>query len=162
MGEGELMPEMFARIPHILAAAGVPHRLHDHTPVRTGAEAQALLGFPEEADMKTVAFRAGERWVLVSTFATSRVDYKKLAAALGVKRDALRLPAPEDVERALGYTIGGVAPFPPDDSVTVLFDDAITAHETVYCGAGRPGRTLEIAPADLIAVSGGRVVDIAR
>lgn len=153
---------MFERIPGILTAACVPHRLHDHAPVRTGAEAQALLGFPEADDLKTVAFRAGERWVLVSVFATGRVDYKKLATALGVKRDALRLPAPEDVERELGYTIGGVAPFPPDESVTVLFDDAITEHEMMYCGAGRPGRTLEIAPADLLAVSGGRIADIAK
>lgn len=156
------MADMFERIPSILAAAGVPHRLHDHAPVRTGAEAQALLGFPPESDLKTVAFRVGERWVLVCAIATDRVDYKKLAAALSVKRDALRQPAPEDVERELGYTIGGVAPFAPDDTVTVLFDDAIYAQGTVYCGAGRPGRTLEIGSRDLVAVCGGRVADLVK
>ena len=104
----------------------------------------------------------GSGGVLVSVFATSRVDYKKLAAALGVKRDALRQPAAADVERELGYIIGGVAPFAPDDTVTVLLDAALTGHETVYCGAGRPGRTLEIAPADLLTASGGRVADIAK
>ncbi len=91
------------------------------------------------------------------------MDYRKLAAAAGVRRAEIVQPAPEEVEAALGYVIGGVAPFPPNAETRTLVDaGAAATMETVYCGIGRTDRTLEIAIADVIAVSGALVAPIVQ
>ncbi len=72
-------------------------------------------------------------------------------------------PSPEEVEAALGYVIGGVAPFPPHAETRTIVDaDAAATMNTVYCGIGRADRTLEIAIADVIAVANADVASVVQ
>jgi len=152
------------RIAALLAARGVPFRVHEHHVSRTVADALETLPFPPEQLLKTIVFRIKDGpWALAALKGLDRVDYKRLADALAVRRADLSRPDPAAVEAALGYAMGGVCPIPPDDTVRALVDArAANDLNTVFCGIGRDDRTLEIAIADLIAVSGALVAPIAQ
>lgn len=146
-----------------LAASGVQYTLHEHAPSVTIQDADAYLDFPVERLLKTIAFRVKNRgWVLAGLCGYAQVDYKKLAAALGVSRDKIVRLEPGEVEQELGYALGGVAPFAPNEQTTVLLDAGALGWETVFCGTGRNDRTLEIAPGDLVRAAGAQVAPLAK
>lgn len=137
--------------------------LHHHAPSITVLDADTNLDFPVERLLKTIAFRVKNRgWVLAGILGYDRVDYRRLGEAVGVNRTQLMPLSPEEVEAELGYVIGGVAPFAPNDHTLVMLDDAILRHATIFCGTGRTDSTLEIAPAELVKASGAQVASIAR
>ncbi len=152
------------RIVGLLTAHGVRFRVHEHPVSRTVEDAKARLPFPLEQLLKTVVFRVKNgTWLLVACKGQDRVDYRKLAEAAGARRADIVQPAPDEVEAALGYVIGGVAPFPPNAETRTIVDaGAAATMETVYCGIGRNDRTLEVGIADVIAVSGALVAPIVQ
>jgi prolyl-tRNA editing enzyme YbaK/EbsC (Cys-tRNA(Pro) deacylase) len=42
----------------------------------------------------------------------------------------------------------------------ILFDAKVPTHETVFCGIGRPDRTLEILLTDLVQITQGRIAPL--
>lgn len=152
------------RIVGLLTARGVRFRVHTHPDSRTVEDAKARLPFPLDQLLKTVVFRVKNgSWLLVACKGEDRVDYRKLAEAAGIRRAAIVQPAPEEVAAALGYVIGGVAPFPPNAETRTIVDaGAAATMGTVYCGIGRTDRTLEIAIADVIAVAQAQIAPLVR
>jgi Cys-tRNA(Pro)/Cys-tRNA(Cys) deacylase len=148
----------------LLAERGVQFRVHHHVAAPTFADIVQVLPFPQERFLKAVAFRVKSGpWILATCRGEDRVDYRKLAEAVGVKRAELVRPAPEEVEQALGYAIGGVCPIPPNgDTRTIVDADIAATTETVFCGIGRNERTLEIGIADLITVANALVAPIVQ
>lgn len=157
-------PSAEERIVGLLTARGLPFCVHTHTVSRTVEDAKALLPFPPAQLLKTVAFRVKNGpWLLVACRGADRVDYRRLATAAGVRRADLQQPAPEDVEAALGYVIGGVAPFSPNAETRAIVDaGAATTLDTVFCGIGRNDDILEIGIADLITATGALVAPVVQ
>lgn len=158
------MPDATDEIVRRLTAHGVPHTIHEHVASRTVADAKALLPFDHDAYLKTVAFRlkAGG-WVLAALRGADRVDYRGLAAALGVGRRDLHQLTPDEVAADLRYPIGGVGPVPPNAQTRTVFDRrAVETLTTVYCGAGREDRTLEADLAGLVAACDGLIAPISQ
>jgi Cys-tRNA(Pro)/Cys-tRNA(Cys) deacylase len=154
---------MFDAILERLHAYGAAYTIHEHAPSITIQDADETLWFPAERLLKTIAFRVKKRgWVLVGVCGYSQVDYKKLAAALDVSRDKLMRLTPAEVEGELGYQLGGVAPFAPNEETRVLLDVGALAWPTIYCGVGRNDRTLEIAPLTLAQAAGAQVSILLR
>lgn len=92
----------------ILASHSIPYTLHSHVPLLTLRDIEEHVTFPIEGMVKTMAFRIKpSTWVLVALGAYRRVDYRKLADALGVKRGALVQASPEEVEAELGFRWAG-------------------------------------------------------
>jgi Cys-tRNA(Pro)/Cys-tRNA(Cys) deacylase len=152
-----------ARIVALLTAHGVRFRVHAHTIAVTVADAAARLPFPPDQFLKTVAFRAeATGWILAALRAHDRVDYRKLAAAAGVRRADLRQPDPAEVAAALGVAAGGIGPFPLAAVSLVIVDSGAAGMDAVYCGIGRSDRTLEIGLQDLIRVVQARVHPITQ
>ena len=152
------------QIVRLLASLDIPFRIHKHVVSRTVADAIEKLPFPVEHYLKTIVFRVKQGpWLLVACRGQDRVDYRKLAAACGFKREQIVRPAPDEVEATLGYEIGGICPIPPDESAQALVDATAAATlDTVYCGVGRNDRTLEIAIADLIVAAQARVLPLVQ
>ena len=147
-----------------LRARGVPFTIHEHVVSRTVADAMALLDFSPDAFLKTIAFRLKRGgWVLAALRGRDRVDYRALAASLGVSRRDLHPMEPAEILADLGYPVGGVGPVPPNDATRVIFDSrAVAELDVVYCGAGREDRTLEARLSDLIPACNGLVASIAQ
>lgn len=151
----------FARITALLDANNAAYTLHEHAPSVTIEDADANLWFPVERLVKTIAFRVkGGGYVLAALCGYRQVDYKKLAAVVGVNRTQIMRLTPVEIETELGYVVGGVAPFALTDRVLVMLDAGVLAWPTIYCGTGRTDRTLEIAPDVLAGISGAHVAMI--
>jgi Cys-tRNA(Pro)/Cys-tRNA(Cys) deacylase len=153
---------MYDQLLTLLQSAGVAFTIHTHIPSFTFADAKAGLDFPLERLIKTIAFRhKSGRLVLAALRGQDRVDYRKLAAGMGVKRaDVIRM-TPEEVLAAYGVEVGSVGPLTLRPDAEVLFDAGIPGDETVFCGIGRPDRTLEIGLGDLVRLTRGRVLPLA-
>lgn len=151
----------FMKVLALLDSSGVRYAIHDYGAKRVD-DVQGSLPFPVDHLVKTLAFRSGESWILVAILAQDRVDYRRLADTCGVARSAITAPSPQEVEATLGVEVGGVPPIRLNDRVRVLIDQGVLERETVFCGAGQPGKTLEISAQDLLDLCGGRVAAIAR
>jgi Cys-tRNA(Pro)/Cys-tRNA(Cys) deacylase len=69
---------------------------------------------------------------------------------------------PADAERATGYVRGGISPIGARRRLPTVVDAAAGGWDTIYVSAGRRGLQVELAPADLVRVTGARVAAIAR
>ena len=155
---------VFPRLEDLLARSGVPFTVHAHPPARTMEDAARDLWFDVERIVKTVAFAVrGGGLVLAALRGTRRVEYPGLAALVGVNRRDLAALSPEQVRDRLGVAPGCVSPLArPADAVTLVDADVLSIEPTVYCGSGRADRTLELAAADLLRLSGGRAGRFSR
>ncbi|WP_300164445.1 YbaK/EbsC family protein [Solidesulfovibrio sp.] len=156
--------DAFDRLVAIVRQGGSPHTVHSHPATRTMEEAAVNLDFTPSRIVKTIAFglRGGET-VLAALRGTRRVAYPALAALCGVSRRDLRALSPEEVLGHLGVAPGSVSPVPLVPDIRLFLDsDVLTIAPTLYCGLGRPDRTLEIAPADLLTLCSGVLGDFSR
>ena len=156
--------DAFARLLRTVEQSGLPHTVHSHKATRTVEEAAANLDFDTARIVKTIAFGLrGGAVVLAALRGTRRVAYPALAALCGVSRRDLRALAPDEVLASLGLPPGSVSPVPLAAGMPLFLDaDVLTISPTLYCGLGRPDRTLEIAPADLVALCGARLGEFSK
>lgn len=147
-----------------LSAAGAAFTVHsyEHDPAAAsyGEEAAQAMGVAAERVFKTlVAEVDGVLTVAVVPVAGS-LDLKALAAAVGRKRAAMADPAA--AERATGYVRGGISPLGQRRALPTVVDASALGHPTVFVSGGRRGLELELAPADLVAVTGATTAVIGR
>ncbi|MDI5963611.1 Cys-tRNA(Pro) deacylase [Streptomyces sp. SL13] len=147
-----------------LTAAGVPFTTHsyEHDPAAAsyGEEASRALGVPAGRVFKTlVADVDGTPTVAVVPVAGS-LDLKALAGAAGGKRAAMADPAA--AERTTGYVLGGISPLGQRKRLRTVVDASALDHETVFVSAGRRGLEAELAPADLVRLTGAVTAPIGR
>lgn len=153
--------EKYEAIVALLTARGIPFTIHEHIPSHTVADAEERLSFPIERLLKTIAFKTkAGGYILAAVRGPDRIDYRKLASATSTKRtDVMRL-TPEEVADVFGVEVGSVSPILLQDGVEIFFDTHVSTTETVFCGIGRPDRTLEIYLMDLLQVTKGRVLPL--
>jgi len=154
-------PEGFRRVAQWLAERG-----HPHAPVwlevaaRTSQEAADALGVAVGQIAKSVIFRrrADEAVVLVVTSGDRRVDEKKVAAQVG----ALGRADAEFVKARTGFTIGGVSPLAQLGTPVTLIDRELFRFDEVWAAAGHPNGVFRLSPAQLEALTGAPVADVAQ
>lgn len=147
-----------------LARAGVAFLLHpyEHDPRTTsyGLEAAAALGVAPERVLKTLLADLDGALVVGIVPVTGQLDLKSLARALGGSRATMADPAL--AERATGYVVGGISPIGQKRRHRTVLDESALIHPRVLVSAGRRGLDLELAPADLVAVTGAVTARIGR
>jgi Cys-tRNA(Pro)/Cys-tRNA(Cys) deacylase len=141
--------------PAVVAAerAAIPFTLHEyeHDPNAEsyGLEAAEKTGVEPARVFKTlVVVQDGALSVAIVPVA-AQLDLR----ALG-KRAALTDRA--SAERATGYVLGGISPLGQRKRLPTLLDESALGFGTIFVSAGRRGLELELAPADLLALTGGR------
>jgi Cys-tRNA(Pro) deacylase len=127
---------------------------------RTAVDAARAVGCEVGQIVKSLVFIADDRPVVALVSGANRVDLAKLAAAAGA--GTARRADGDEARATTGFAIGGVPPFGHAANTTVLVDRDLTIHEAVWAAAGLPDAVFEIRPGDLVAASGGRVVDLAE
>ena len=152
--------------PAVLAlkAAGVTFTVHEyaHDPRSDsfGLEAAAELGLDPDRVYKTLMTSADGSLVVAVVPVSGRLDLKALARALGASKAAMA--DVQAAERATGYVAGGISPFGQKKQHPTVVDETVELWDTVYVSGGRRGLDVEIAPADLVEVTGAIVADVAR
>ncbi len=142
----------------VLERAGVPFRLHSY-PHRAsrgyGVEAAGALGVEEARVFKTLLAEVDGNLTVGVVPVSASLDLKALAAAMGGKR--ARMADPRSAERATGYVAGGISPLGQCKRLPTVVDDTAEGFATIYCSAGRRGLEVELAPADLVRLTGARL-----
>ena len=123
-----------------------------------GEAAAAALGVPPGRVFKTLVASVDGRLAVGVVPVTGSLDLKALAAAIGAKRAAMAEPAA--AERATGYVTGGISPFGQKTRLPLVVDASATDWPTVYVSGGRRGLQVEVAPVDLIGLTGATVAPI--
>lgn len=139
--------------------AGVAYTVHEyaHDPAAASfaLEAVELLGLPAERVFKTlVVLRDGTPAVCIVP-ASATLDLRTLG-----KRSEMAPMA--QAERVTGYVAGGISPLGQRRPLPTLLDDSAMGHDTIYVSAGRRGLEIELAPADLVALTGAEVRTLRR
>jgi len=125
-----------------------------------GLEAATELGLDPDRVYKTLMASADGRLVVAVVPVSGRLDLKALARAVGAARAAMA--DVRDAERATGYVAGGISPFGQKRPHPTVVDETVELWDSVYVSGGRRGLDVEIAPADLIEVTGAIVADLGR
>lgn len=127
---------------------------HDASCESYGAEAASKLGVQEARVFKTLVVNLDAKQLAVAVVPVSAMlSLKAIAKAAGAKKAAMAEPA--EVERSTGYVLGGVSPLGQKKRLTTIVDISAQEHATIYVSAGRRGLEIELAPADLLALTGG-------
>ena len=147
--------------PAVQAAkqAGIEFRLHEYSGVEVGdgdyaVAVAAALGLPPARLFKTLVASVDGALQVFVVPADRQLDLR----AAG-KRTSLATKA--DAERATGYVVGGISPLGQRKRLPTTVDESALAWETVLVSAGRRGLQIELAPADLVRLTGARVAPIA-
>jgi Cys-tRNA(Pro)/Cys-tRNA(Cys) deacylase len=147
-----------------LTRAGIPFTAHayDHDPRATafGPEAAEKLGLDPDRVFKTLLAGVDGALAVGIVPVALQLDLKALAQALGGKRAEMADPAV--AERKTGYVVGGISPIGQKTALPTVLDESAILCETIFVSGGRRGLDLELAPDDLLAVTGGRYAAIAR
>jgi len=143
-----------------LKKAGVSFEVLPYRHEVKGAKPVAeVLNLPEEIVIKTIVFQADDRSFLLALMGgDGSVSEKKLARASGHKR--VSPAAPRDAERVTGYQIGGIGPFGLKQPLPVFLDETTARNDDVVINAGARGTMIRLSTADLICITGARIVDI--
>jgi prolyl-tRNA editing enzyme YbaK/EbsC (Cys-tRNA(Pro) deacylase) len=159
------MPMKLATAPSALkvqAALGDRHQvLEFEATTRTAADAAAAIGCTVAQIAKSLVFRGAgsNRPVLVVASGVNRVDEAKVAAAVG---EPIARADADFVREATGFAIGGVPPVGHKETPNVLIDESLMAFGEIWAAAGTPNAVFRLTPADLVALTGGRVAAIAH
>jgi Cys-tRNA(Pro)/Cys-tRNA(Cys) deacylase len=139
--------------------AKVPHTLHEyvHDP---GAESYALeaataLGIDPARVFKTLVVDRDGTLTVCIVPAGDQLDLRALGKR-AVMADTAR------AEKVTGYVAGGISPLGQRRRLPTLIDDTALDHETVFVSAGRRGLEIELAPADLVALTGAETRPLRR
>jgi prolyl-tRNA editing enzyme YbaK/EbsC (Cys-tRNA(Pro) deacylase) len=110
--------------------------------------------------VKTLAVDTPGGLLVVALRAEDEIDYGKLAEALGVDRDPITPAASIRLEQILGVE-PGFETIVTDADVTRFVDQRVISLERAVISSGRSDRVFELAPSDLVSVSGATVADLA-
>ena len=148
-----------------LESAGVAHTAHayEHDPasdVGYGLEAAQVLGVPPEQVFKTLMTAVDGVLTVAVVPVTGMLDLKALAHAVGGKRAVMADKAV--AERVTGYVLGGISPLGQRAAHPTVLDETAQLFDTVFVSGGRRGLDVELAPADLVRLTGAVVAPIAR
>jgi len=137
---------------------------HDPGAANFGLEAADFLvrtaGIEPDQVFKTLLADVDGRLVVAIVPVTGKLDLKALATAAGGKKAAMADPAV--AERRTRYLVGGISPIGQKMAHPTVVDETVELWDTVFVSGGRRGFDLELAPADLVEITGAVIADVAR
>ncbi len=145
------------RVQEVLRAAGSDaHVVELPASTRTSAEAAAAIGVQVGEIAKSLVFVVDGEPVVAVLSGTDRLDLDKLRRLRGAAQVAR--PDADAVREATGFPIGGVSPV--GHSVPVVVDAGLAAYDVIWAAAGTPNAVYRTTFDELVAVTGGEVVDL--
>jgi Cys-tRNA(Pro)/Cys-tRNA(Cys) deacylase len=135
-----------ANVARVLAGGNIPFRVLRHAefpePISSPADFARQLGYDLARITKTLLVRSTDG---------SRIDFHTLATIIAVKK--VQVASPPELQMRTGYPRNGVSPLGVEGA-DVLLDDSLFQFETILIGSGETAVEIEIAPRDLLSLTG--------
>jgi len=124
---------------------------------RTAVEAAQAIGCQVGQIVKSLVFKGKRsgRPVLVAASGSNRVDERKIEALIS---EPLGKADAEFVRQRTGFVIGGVPPVGHSEQLETFIDQDLMQYDEIWAAAGTPHAVFRLTPADLVRITGGRVV----
>ncbi|MFJ8604428.1 YbaK/EbsC family protein [Streptomyces shenzhenensis] len=140
--------------------------LHGHSggitelpsPAPTAAAVAEQLACPVGAIANSLIFEADGTPLLIVASGGHRVDLKRAAAHVGVRK--VRRATPEFVLEATGQEVDGVAPIGHPAPLRTLVDTALADYPQVRAGAGLPHTMFRTTFEELVTLTGGEAAAV--
>lgn len=155
-----LLPPSAQKVQDAFRAQGVESEVIEMaSTTRTAAEAAAALGCAVAQIAKSLVFRTrqGHDPVLVIASGANRVDEKRLTALVG---ESVEKADADYVRQVTGFAIGGVPPIGHSTPLKTFLDEDLLKYETLWAAAGTPHAVIQLTPAQLCAVTSGKVCKV--
>jgi prolyl-tRNA editing enzyme YbaK/EbsC (Cys-tRNA(Pro) deacylase) len=149
------------RVREAVAAAGLATHVREMPDsTRTAPEAAAAVGCDVAQIVKSLVFRGATsgRPLLALVSGRNRASEAKLETLFG---EPLGRADADFVRERTGFAVGGVPPLGHAEALATVVDQDLLAFPVVWAAAGSPRAVFDIAPADLVRVTRGRVADVA-
>lgn len=129
--------------------------------IKDAEEVAEALGIPYFMVYKTLVVEpeGANKPVLVMLACERKLDLKKLAQAIGVKK--ARMAAHKDAERMTGLKVGGISALAlRDKNWQVYLDSPATELEHICISAGQRGTQLRVPVTPLVNLLRARIADV--
>ncbi|MFF0495617.1 Cys-tRNA(Pro) deacylase [Nocardia aobensis] len=154
---------MAASTPAIraLTQAKVPHVVHSypHDPRSESYGDEAVTALSERVGVtaaqifKTLVIELSTGTPAVAVLPVPQsLSLKAAAAALGAPKAAMADKA--KAQRITGYVLGGVSPLGQKRALPTVLDESALSWDRILFSAGKRGLEIELAPAELIRLTG--------
>ena len=109
-------------------------------------DAAIAVGCAEGEIAKSLTFLIDDSPIMILAEGTAKIDNAKYKVEFHTK--AKMIPF-EDVERLIGYVVGGVCPFGINDGVKVCLDISLKKYDIVYPAAGNDKSAVKLTIEEL-------------
>lgn len=126
---------------------------------RTAAEAAVAIGCNDDQIIKSIILRGvrTDRCILALAPGPRQIDIDKVRQLVG---EDVERPDAAFVRARTGYVIGGVPPFPHEQSVRTYIAPQLAGHDGLWAAAGTPNAVFSLSFDQLCSLSGGLVAEI--
>jgi prolyl-tRNA editing enzyme YbaK/EbsC (Cys-tRNA(Pro) deacylase) len=148
------------KVQDALRALGFAHEVVESPePARTAAEAARLVKCDVGQIAKSLVFKTGTtgRAVLVVTSGANKVNEWRVGVLL---KETLEKAPPAFVREHAGFAVGGIPPLGHAKPMETFIDEDLLQHGTIWAAGGTPNALFAMPPADLVAMTGGRVIKV--
>ena len=133
---------------------------HDPKHESYGLEAAEALGLAPATVFKTLVADVDGKLTVAIVPVEHQLDLKALAKAVSGKK--AQMADVKHAERTTGYVAGGISPLGQKKRLPTVLDESALEQPTIHVSGGRRGLEIELAPADLLALTNGVAAPIAR
>jgi prolyl-tRNA editing enzyme YbaK/EbsC (Cys-tRNA(Pro) deacylase) len=126
---------------------------------RTAVEAAQAVGCEVGQIVKSLIFRGlrSQQPIMVAASGSNRVKEKRIASLVD---EPLGKADADFVRQHTGFVIGGVPPIGHAQPLQTFIDEDLLQYSEIWAAAGTPHAVFRLTPADLVKMTGGRVVCI--
>lgn len=126
---------------------------------RSAEEAALAVGCELGQIVKSLVFEGlrSHRPFLVLVSGKNRVQEKKLEELVG---EPIKKAAADFVKQKTGFSIGGVPPVGHRGKLETFIDQDLLSYREIWAAAGSPSSVFKLSPADLLRLTGGRVISV--
>jgi prolyl-tRNA editing enzyme YbaK/EbsC (Cys-tRNA(Pro) deacylase) len=148
------------KVQDVLKALGFANTVVElQSTTRTSAEAAQAVGCRVEQIAKSIVFQGKQthRPVLVIASGPNRINEKKIEELIS---EPLGKADADYVRKHTGFVIGGVPPVGHLEKLEIFIDEDLLQYEEIWAAAGSPNAVFQLAPSDLVKMTGGRVISV--
>jgi len=148
------------KVQNALSTLGFPCQVLELPQItRSAAEAAQAIGCRVEQIAKSLVFKGQQVGapILIIASGPNRVKEKSVGELIG---DFLEKADADFVRKHTGFAIGGVPPIGHQEKLAVFIDEDLLQYEEIWAAAGTPNAVFRLTPADLVTMTGGKVIRV--